>query len=179
MGMPGFLGIGDRSDLPDCPWVINATSQYPAEIAAMACAMWITKEDPPTEVLSVNLGFIPMYSATSSDDQPAVKKASISVIDIPASRQALCAASECKASGDLSGTFPMESDSATPTISQLPDNLFRRGILAISIALENNSLVIVTDFLRFLLLYLHDVSLLAPCSTQGQIESASTRNCAD
>ncbi len=44
---------------------MSATSQEPAGMAAIAGAMWITKEEPPTDVEAVKWVGMPMDSATA------------------------------------------------------------------------------------------------------------------
>ena len=62
-------------------------------MAAMAWAMWMMKDDPPTAVVSVNFGSMPMYSARVRVENPADSRPSTSSIDSPASSRALYAAS--------------------------------------------------------------------------------------
>ena len=62
-------------------------------MAAAAWATWITKDDPPTDVLSVNEGCRPMYSAVASVLNPAVIRPLTSDSCNPASANALWAAS--------------------------------------------------------------------------------------
>ena len=83
----------------------------------MAWATWITNDDPPTVVLSVNVGLIPMYSAVTRVEPPAVRRPSTSLLARPASSRALWAASAWCCREDLFGTVPMTSDSATPTMA--------------------------------------------------------------
>src|SRR5262249_48372223 len=113
-------GIPTR-DRPLSPWVIRATSQRPAAMAAAACATWIRKEQPPTFVPSTTFGSIPRYSPTSAGEMFALNRPSTSLRVRPASRRALRAPSACSCSIDLSGTTPIRSDSSTPTIATLPE----------------------------------------------------------
>ena len=64
-------------------------AQEPAGIAAAAGAMWITKDEPPTEVLSVKAGLMPRYSAVVRVEKPAVINPFTSPLDRPASSRAL------------------------------------------------------------------------------------------
>ena len=93
----------------------------------MAWATCITKDDPPTVVLSVKVGLMPMYSAVTMVEPPAVKRPSTSLLASPASSRALWAASAWCCRDDLLGTVPMTSDSATPTmaISRCPVVIYR------------------------------------------------------
>ena len=50
-GPDGRVGSPTR-DRPLWPWVISATRQRPAAIAAAACPTWITNDEPPTLVPS-------------------------------------------------------------------------------------------------------------------------------
>ena len=84
--------------------MIKATSQYPALMAARACATCMTKEDPPTDVLSVKLGVIPRYSAVAKEEKPAVNTPFTSDLDRPASSRAFDAASAWCCKDDLFGT---------------------------------------------------------------------------
>ena len=78
-----------RALLPASPWVTSATSQYPALMAAIACAMCMMNDEPPTAVVSVYLGSIPRYSASVRVEKPAVSRPSTSLIESPASSSAL------------------------------------------------------------------------------------------
>ena len=77
----------------------------------------MTKEEPPTDVLSVKLGVIPRYSAVAKEEKPAVNTPFTSDLDRPASSRAFDAASAWCCKDDLFGTVPISSDSATPTIA--------------------------------------------------------------
>ena len=59
VGRLGSGGCGARLLRPAWPWVINATSHQPALMAAMAWAMWMMNDEPPTVVLSVKRGLMP------------------------------------------------------------------------------------------------------------------------
>src|SRR3954466_3594934 len=71
---------------------MTATSHSPSAMAAAACSTWTSKLDPPTLVLSVHLGWMPRYSASSIDGAnplPAAQNtASTSVRLSPASASA-------------------------------------------------------------------------------------------
>src|SRR5262249_13287312 len=100
---------------------MSATSHRPAAIAAMACSTWAMNEHPPICVPSTYRGWMPRYSAVSDAIQvPALNTASTASLSSPASASALRAASACSANADLWGSFPISSDSATPTIATRP-----------------------------------------------------------
>src|SRR5213083_45845 len=90
-------------------------------MAAAACSTSITKEEPPTEVLSVYFGWMPRYSASCRvGDQPAdpaLKMPSTSESAMPASSREFRAASACSWRVDLWGTMPISSDSSAPTMA--------------------------------------------------------------
>src|SRR3990172_3764260 len=99
---------------------MSATLVSPAAMAAAACSTWITKEEPPTEVLSVYVGWMPRYSATwrlGLQPGPEVNRPSTSDIGMPASSRALRAASAWCWRVDLCGTMPISSDSSAPTMA--------------------------------------------------------------
>src|SRR3990172_6376703 len=99
---------------------MRATLMRPAAMAAAACSTWMTKEEPPTEVLSVYVGWMPRYSATwrlGLQPGPDVNRPSTSDMGMPASSRALRAASAWCWSVDLCGTIPISSDSSAPTMA--------------------------------------------------------------
>jgi len=85
--------------------------------------MWMTNDDPPTAVVSVTFGSMPRYSPSSSVEIPAVNRPSTSFFVSPASASAERAASACSMIAGLSGTRPIWSDSATPTMAVFPEIL--------------------------------------------------------
>src|SRR5262245_7510916 len=64
---------------------------------------------------------MPRYSATSGVENPAVNTPSTSERLSPASSSAFSAASACSWIADRSGTWPIRSDSAAPTIATRPE----------------------------------------------------------
>ena len=108
-----------RAEYPISPCVISATEHRPASIAAAACSTWMTNDDPPTDVPSMNFGSMPRYSPSWRIEGPAVKIASTSDLSMPASASAFFAASAWSVSAVLPSQMPISSDSSTPTITAL------------------------------------------------------------